>query len=146
MAVQNIGLKELLLSLGYNPNDYEKIINANRINTYKEDVLIKKVILIFNCLLEFYEEEKIPNMTIMFPTIFSFSPDNIRSKIKDLQGIGYSYEETIKMTRSFPQLFGYALDNIIDKINYLVSLGYTKDQVMKMTKRFPNIFGHFLFP
>lgn len=51
-------------------------------------------------------------MSLILPSIFGYSIDNIYSKIIDIMNLGFSKEETINILKKTPQLFGYSIENI----------------------------------
>ena len=81
-------------------------------------------------------------MAKVLPTIFNISIENIKRKLKDIESLGYTKEETIKMTSLLPALISYSTENIKQKIDDIMSLGYSKEEVIKMTITLPALFGY----
>ena len=57
------------------------------------------------------------------PTIYSYSIDNIKQKIEDIEKLGYSKEEVIKMTKSLPAIYSLSIDNIKQKTDFYDNIG-----------------------
>ncbi len=136
-------LKELFLSIGYNEEDYKKIINNSSLEKYNEETLYQKVELIYGYLINLkYSPKNIIKMSIKHPKIFEYTIDNITQKIKEVMSLGYTKEEVIKMTRSLPQIYSYSVEkNMKQKIQDLMKLGYTKEEAIKMTISLPQIYS-----
>ena len=98
-------LKELFLSLGYNEEDYKKIINNYSLENYKEETLYSKVLSVYNYLISLnYTKDEVIKMTKTLPTIYGYSIENMKQKIEDLIELGYTKEEVIKMTKTLPTI------------------------------------------
>ena len=57
-------------------------------------------------------------MTKSLPSIYSYSIENMKQKIEDIESLGYSREEVIKMTKSLPSIYGYSIENMKQKIEF----------------------------
>ena len=77
----------------------------------------------------------------MLPTIYGYSTENMKQKIKDIQNLGYTKEEVIKMTKTQPMICGLNIETIYQKFKDIEDLGYTKEEVLKITKTFPTIYS-----
>ena len=142
MIKESSKLKELFLSLGYNEEEYTKIISTYPLFNLKEDTLYKKVKENYKFLISLnYSKEEVIKMTKAIPAIYGYSIDTMKQKITDIISLGYSKEEVIKMTKKFPAIYGLSIENINEKLIDIISLGYSKEEVIKMTKKFPAIYG-----
>lgn len=132
----------LLLSFGYTNEEIKKILNDDRLKTFKPKTLYGKIKEIYTFFVNNnYTKEEIIKITKNFPVVFSYSIENIETKNNYLISLGYTKEETFKLTKKFPSIYGYNIDKINKKINDLIQLGYTKEDIIKMTKKFPNLYG-----
>jgi hypothetical protein len=69
-------------------------------------------------------------MITSLPAILGYAIDNIRTKISDLETLGF--RDPVKMITSLPAILGYAIDNIRTKISDLETLGF-RDPVKMIT-------------
>ena len=136
-------VKEYLLKLGYSHEDIEKILSSYALKNLKEDTLLIHIKNNYNLLISLgYSHEDVIKMTKTFPSLYSYSIENIKQKIEDLVSLGYNRADVIKMTKTLPSLYGLGIENINQKIEDLVSLGYKRADVIKMTKSFPSLYGY----
>lgn len=92
-------LKRLFVSLGYNEEEIEKIINT--LDKYKAEALFKNVKESYEFLKDRgYSEEEVLKMTKTLPKIYSLSIEYIRQKIEDIKDLGYTEDEVIKIKHS----------------------------------------------
>ena len=142
MIKESSKLKELFLSLGYNEEEYTKIISTYPLFNLKEDTLYKKVKENYKFLISLnYSKEEVIKMTKAIPAIYGYSIDTMKQKITDIISLGYSKEEVIKMTKAIPTIYSLSIDNMKQKITDIISLGYSKEEVIKMTKAIPTIYS-----
>ena len=135
-------LKELFTKFGYANKIYNKIINAYPISNFTSETLYYKVVKIYFGLLKLnYKNDKIIKMTTILPSLYGYSIERIKNRIKDMLDIGYTIEEVIKMTILFPNLYGFSIESIKNKIKDIMDIGYTKEEVIKMTILFPPLFS-----
>ena len=66
----------------------------------------------------------------------------LKSKIEDMEKLGYSKEEIIKMTKRLPTIYGYSTDTLKQKIEDMEKLGYSKEEVIKITKSLSPIYSY----
>ena len=65
----------------------------------------------------------IKDMSLILPSIFGYSSNNIYNKIINIMDLGFSKQETINILKKTPQLFGYNIENIREKVEFLNSIG-----------------------
>lgn len=135
-------VENLLLELGYTNEETKKILNNERLKTFKPETLYNKIKEIYTFFINNnYMKEHVIKMAKNFPAIYSYSMENIEMKNNYLISLGYTKEEMFKLTKNFPSIYGYNAEKINKKINDLIQLGYTKEDVITMGKKFPNIYG-----
>lgn len=128
-------LKELFTKFGYANKIYNKIIDAYPISNFTSETLYYKVVKIYFGLLKLnYKNDKIIKMTTILPSLYGYSIERIKNRIKDMLDIGYTIEEVIKMTILFPPLFSLSIENIKEKIDFYKEIE-VQDIILTDTKR-----------
>ena len=136
-------LYEYMNMLGYSKKEIELIRSSHSLVNYKEETLCNKVKDIFQCLLLIgYTSQEIKKMTKTYPSIYSYSVQNIESKIEDMIEIGYTKDEIMKMTKLSPQIYGFDIESMSNQIKDFVDYGFNKEDVIKMTKSFPALYNY----
>ena len=117
-------LKKVFLDIGYTNEDFEIITNTYPIANIKPETLNKKVKDIYKFLLSLgYSKEEVIKMTKSVPSIYSYSIETMKQKIKDMVELGYSKEEVIKMTKNLPAIYGLSIENMKQKIEFYDEIG-----------------------
>ena len=136
-------LKEYMLSLGYTEEDVEAFKTNYSLESTTEETLIKKIKIIYSFFITYgYTCDEINKMTTKYPSIYSYSLENIKNKINSLEELGFSEEQLKRIIKKNPQLLGLSLENINNKINNIVSLGFDKKNIFKMISQYPAILNY----
>ena len=117
-------LEEYMLSLGYSKEDVEAFKTNYSLERTTEKTLANNIKNIFVFFSSYnYNEEQIIKMTTKFPSICSYSLDNIKSKMNELISLGYTEDVVLNMIRKQPSIIGLSKDTFNKKINEIKSLG-----------------------
>lgn len=136
-------IEDVLEKYGYTKSQIETLKNKYLVKKTNQDTL-EKIVKDKIYFLEKigYKLNEIIKMTVLFPSIFTYSNDYIVDKIKYLIEKGYTKEEIIKMTKIVPAIYGYKKESIDKKIELLETIGFSKKEILKMTVRTPAIYGY----
>ena len=135
-------LEKEFLDFGYSKEEYEKLIYSYALKNYHGETLLLKFRQISQLLISFgYTKNEVIKMTVSLPAIYSYSIENIKQKLDDMEALGYARAQVLKMTISSPQIYSYSIENIKQKIADMEALGYTRAQVLKMTVSLPSIYS-----
>ena len=133
---------QLLLSLGYTNKKAQEIVNSSLLHSHKDETLFKNILNVYNYLKKYYTKNEIIKMTKTLPSLYNFSTEAIKQKIKDMMSLGYTKKEVIEMTKKQPSLYSQGIETIKQKIEDMMHLGYTKEDVIKMAKNSPDLYSY----
>lgn len=138
-----MSLEEKLKQLNFTKEDYEFIKKDYSLSRMVDDTLLEKIEQTEKYFSNTFNFDicEIKKMGEIFPTLYSYSKDNIETKKGDLLKIGYSDENIKKLVRKHPQIYSYSIENINQKISDLIDLGFKNEEVLNITITFPSIFG-----
>ena len=74
---------QLLLSLGYTNKKAQEIVNSSLLHSHKDETLFKNILNVYNYLKKYYTKNEIIKMTKTLPSLYNFSTEAIKQKIKE---------------------------------------------------------------
>ena len=135
-------IDKILKDKGYTEDEIKEIINAYGVKKMDPKILKKCIEVNYNFLISLgYSPNDIRKLTTSFPAIYTYSLNNLKEKVKNMNELGYSNSDIKKMSKIDSSIFGLSVKLIKQKIEDMVKMGYTEKDIIRMTKRSPSIYN-----
>lgn len=123
-------LDELMINMGYSIDQIHMILNSYPISNSSESTLLYN----FKNLTNYFHRNGLSNEDIIYittvsPNIIVSSIENIKTRVSELDSIGFNKLECFKMIKNYPYIIDISFQKIINKFKYLEKIGFNTNNI-----------------